>query len=111
MQGAYSVPSVQESTIGDLMFDAMAEDTALPASSNTSDAPAHRTKANTTAVRTDDESILFADSEDDDDVVVGVASAAAQQQSTQVYSQVSSDDDFQIVTAPTSTGVVRVPEP
>ena len=92
------------------MCDAMVEDVKRPSSIGT-EAPPH--KAKTSTMKMNEESILFADSDDEDEECGGVGSRAittgdSVQRSQQMCRQVSSDDDFQIVTAPTSTGVVRV---
>ena len=93
------------------MCDAMSEDSTLPTSISTSDASCRRTKGNS-IVKVDKESVLFADSDDDDgdgdDRNSRVLTSTTVPRSQQVGRQSSSDDDFQIVTAPTSTGVVRV---
>ena len=109
--GALGSPSIseqhEEGTIGDLMCDAMVEDVKRPSSIGT-EAPPH--KAKTSTMKMNEESILFADSDDEDEECGGVGSRAittgdSVQRSQQMCRQVSSDDDFQIVTAPTSTGV------
>ena len=95
------------------MFDAMVEDIKRPSSAGASDeAPSHRAKTSTT-MKMNKESILFADSDDEDEEEEGggagrTVTGSSVQRFQQMRRQVSSDDEFQIVTAPTSTGVVRV---
>ncbi|KAL5463584.1 hypothetical protein EMCRGX_G032495 [Ephydatia muelleri] len=112
--GTVGSPSVseqhEEGTIGDLMFDAMVEDIKRPSSAGASDeAPSHRAKTSTT-MKMNKESILFADSDDEDEEEEGggagrTVTGSSVQCFQQMRRQVSSDDEFQIVTAPTSTGV------